>query len=179
MRSSPGTEQEASRDPSELSAEELRAELEQTRARLAETEDRSLRARADLDNYRKRAERDLERRVREQADELLRGWLEVVDSVERALAFERQDAEAADGLRAVLEQMQAILARRGVVRIGEVGEQFDPERHDAIAVVAQPGSTAGAVAEVARSGYSAGDRILRPAQVVVVRPPADRTDDTD
>ncbi|MDT5251064.1 MAG: molecular chaperone GrpE, partial [Mycobacterium sp.] len=131
MRSSPGTEREASSDPSELSAEELRAELEQNRARLAETEDRYLRARADLDNYRKRAERDLERRVREQTDELLRSWLEVVDSVERALALAPQDAE---GLGAVLEQMQANLARHGLRRIGEVGEQFDPQRHDAIGV---------------------------------------------
>jgi molecular chaperone GrpE len=184
MRSSPGTEREASRDPSkpnprELSAEELRAELEQTRAQLAETEDRYLRARADLDNYRKRAERDLERRVREQADELLRGWLEVVDSVERALVLAPQDAGLDEGLRAVLEQMQAILARHGLTRIGEVGERFDPERHDAIGVVTNRGSTADAVAEVARSGYSAGDRVLRPAQVVVARPPADGTADTD
>ena len=164
MRSSPGTEQD-SPPPRD---EELRAELEQTRALLTEAEDRVLRARADLDNYRKRSERELERRVRERGDELLRAWLEVVDSVERALALE-PDAPLADGLRAVLEQMDAIVARQGATRIGQVGEPFDPELHEAVAVVPDATRPAGTVAEIARSGYAVGDRVLRPAQVVVAR----------
>jgi molecular chaperone GrpE len=175
MRSSPGTERDAPRDPGELSEEELRAEVEQTRARLDETEDHYLRARADLDNYRKRSERDVDRRVREQSDALLRGWLEVVDTVERALALERDDP----GLRAVLEQMESLLTRHGVRRFGELGDTFDPERHEAIAVVAEPGRPAGTIADVARSGYSVGDRVLRPAQVAVARPPADGSPDGD
>ncbi|MCW2978217.1 MAG: GrpE protein [Actinomycetia bacterium] len=175
MRSSPGTERDAPRNPAELSEEELRTELEQTRAWLDETEDHYLRARADLDNYRKRAERDVERRVREQGDALLRGWLEVVDTVERALALGPDDP----GLRAVLEQMESLLTRHGVRRFGEAGDMFDPERHEAIAVVADPDRPAGTIAEVARSGYSAGDRVLRPAQVAVARPSADGPADGD
>jgi molecular chaperone GrpE len=175
MRSSPGTERETPRDAAELSEEELRAELDQTRTWLDETEDHYLRARADLDNYRKRAERDVERRVREQGDALLRGWLEVVDTVERALALGRDDP----GLRAVLEQMESLLARQGVWRFGEPGDTFDPERHEAIAVVEDPGRPAGTIVDVARTGYSAGDRVLRPAQVAVARPPADGPSDGD
>jgi molecular chaperone GrpE len=172
MRSSPGTEQESPRDPAELTDQELRAELEQTRAQLGEAEDRYLRARADLDNYRKRTERDLETRMREQADSLLRSWLEVVDSVERALALGANDRDATD-LRALFEQMDTLLDRFGVTRTGEIGEQFDPERHEAVAVVERPDAAPGTVAEVARSGYSAGERVIRPAQVAVARHPSD------
>jgi molecular chaperone GrpE len=177
MRSSPGTEQPAAREPAGLSDHELRAELEQTRAQLAEAEDRYLRARADLDNYRKRAERELERRVTEQGDALLRGWLDVLDSVERALAVDDDDRAVAEGLVAVFQQMETLLARSGVRRIGEIGEQFDPELHDAVAVVPRPGSPPGTVAEIARPGYAAGERVIRPAQVAVARPPTDSDSD--
>jgi molecular chaperone GrpE len=73
------------------------------------------------------------------------------------------------GLQAVLDQMEAILERQGVTRVGAAGEPFDPERHEAIAVVAAEGVPDRTVVEVARSGYALGDRILRPAQVVVAQ----------
>jgi molecular chaperone GrpE len=133
-------------------------------ARNAELEDRHLRALADLDNYRKRAARETARRVAEERERMLREWLEALDSVERALRM-TPDAE---GLQAVLEQMQAILAREGVARVGAPGEPFDPERHEAIGVT---NGTEGrpVIADVARSGFTIGDRVLRPAQVIVTR----------
>jgi molecular chaperone GrpE len=137
-------------------------------AQLAELEDRYKRALADLDNYRKRSAREVERRVAESTESQLRQWLEAVDSVDRALQMGAGDP-AADGLRAVREQMEAILARQGVERLGAVGERFDPERHDAIAVVPSAEVPDRTVLEVARSGFSLGDRVLRPAQVVVSR----------
>jgi molecular chaperone GrpE len=164
MQSSPGTEQQ-----SEPPAEDVRAQLEEARAQLAASEDRYLRARADLENYRRRSEQDLARRVREQSDDLLRMWLEVVDSVERALALTGDDGDAAGGLQAFRDQIEAILSRQGVRRIGEVGERFDPDVHEAIAVVPDGDREAGTVADVARSGYVVDDRVLRPAQVAVVR----------
>jgi molecular chaperone GrpE len=134
-------------------------------AELAAMEDRYKRALADLDNYRKRSVRETDRRIAESRDALIREWLEAVDSVERALRMDPENPMA-QGLQAVLEQMESILARNGVTRIGEPGEQFDPERHDAIAVQPGPDRT---VLDVARSGFAAGDRVLRPAQVVVAR----------
>jgi molecular chaperone GrpE len=172
MPSSPGTDQQQQAG-GELSAEELRAEVDQIREQLAAAEDRYLRARADLDNYRKRAERELERRAQEHGDELLRAWLEVVDSVERALALEHENPALVEAMRAFRAQMEAILARQGVTRIGEVGSAFDPELHEAVAVVPDSGRASGTIAGIARSGYSAGDRVVRPAQVTVARPPAD------
>jgi molecular chaperone GrpE len=167
MQSSPGT------DPQDLSQEELVEELERARNDLAATEERYLRARADLENYRKRADRELERRVRQQGDELLRAWLEVADSLERALALEGEQPASTLGLRAFLEQVESILARQGVRRLGAVGETFDPELHEAVAVVPGTDRPAGTVAEVARSGYAVDDRVVRPAQVAVARPTGD------
>jgi molecular chaperone GrpE len=160
-------ETDVSRGAEETPGEELAAELDRTRAQLARAEDRYLRSRADLENYRKRADRELERRVRERGDQLLAAWLDVVDSVERALALAQHDAGTAADLRAFLDQMEAVLRRQGVTRIGAVGEVFDPELHEAVAVVPGGDHEPGTIAQVARSGYSADDRVLRPAQVTV------------
>ena len=142
-------------------------------AELAQMEDRYKRALADLDNYRKRAARELERLVSERGDAILRDWLEVVDGVERALR-QKPENPLYDGLRAVFEQMEAALARQGVRRIGEPGEPFDPNRHEAISVEETDAAPDRTVLDVARSGYARDDRVLRPAQVVVARAPQDR-----
>jgi molecular chaperone GrpE len=137
-------------------------------AELAELEDRYKRARADLENYRKRADREIERRVAERTESLLREWLEAVDSVERALTVAAE--EVSEGLRAVLEQMDAILARHGVVRIKALpGDQFRPELHEAVGTVTTDELPDRTIAEVVRSGYMIGGRVLRPAEVIVAR----------
>ena len=127
-------------------------------------DERYLRARADLENYRKRAGQEVERRVAEQADRLLLEWIEAVDSVDRALAM-----QPSDGLHSVLDQMEAILARQGVERVGTAGDRFDPELHEAISVRESDEVPERTVLDVARSGYRRGGRVLRPAQVVVSR----------
>ena len=127
-------------------------------------DERYLRARADLENYRKRSAQEVERRVAEQAERLLLDWIEAVDSVDRAL-----EMQPSDGLRGVLGQMEAILARQGVERVGAPGDPFDPELHEAISVEESDGVPDRTVLDVARSGYRRGERVLRPAQVVVSR----------
>jgi molecular chaperone GrpE len=158
--------------PSSHASEEQQQQLHgnDLAAELERMEDRFKRAVADLDNFRKRSARELERLVTERGDAILRDWLEVVDGVERAL---RQQPEGPlyEGLRAVLEQMDAILEREGVQRIGERGEPFDPSRHEAIQVIETAEAPDRTVVDVARSGYARGDRVLRPAQVVVARAP--------
>ena len=166
MQNSPETEH--AEGAGQATTEDLRAQLGEAQAELAAMHDRYLRARADLENYRKRAQGDLERRVQEQRDEILRSWLDAVDSVERALAL-ADDPRLAEDLRVFLGQMEGILQRYNVKLSGAVGEQFDPELHEAIAVVPSDREPAGTIAEVAQSGYSAGNRMLRPAQVAVTR----------
>jgi molecular chaperone GrpE len=165
MPNSHATEGEA--QPAE--AQDARhAELEERNAQL---EDRYKRALADLDNYRKRTARESERRVAEGRDAVLLDWLEAVDSVDRALGQMAPVHPAAPGLRAVMEQLEAILDRQGVSRLGAVGEPFDPERHEAIGVRETTQTPDRTVAEVARSGFARGDHVLRPAQVIVARAP--------
>jgi molecular chaperone GrpE len=163
-------EQQPGRQPEQQGDDTVRElELQDQVARL---EDRYRRSLADLDNYRKRSVREMERRVQEARDALLREWLEALDSVERALRME-SGGTLAEGMQAVLEQMEAILARHGVQRLGAVGEQFDPERHEAVGVRETDEVPDRTVVEVVRSGFAAGDRVLRPAQVIVSRrPPA-------
>jgi molecular chaperone GrpE len=139
-------------------------------AELAQMEDRFKRALADLDNYRKRAARELERLVEERGDAALREWLEVVDGVERALQ-QQPENPLYEGLQAVLEHMDSVLARQGVRRIGEAGEPFDPTKHEAVEVRETEEAPDRSVVAVVRSGYARGDRVLRPAEVVVARAP--------
>jgi molecular chaperone GrpE len=150
------------RGPTEAAAPDQQAQLD-------ELENRYKRALADLDNYRKRSERDIDRRVAEEREATLRDWLEAVDSVERAMRMHPSEA-VVEGMRVVLDQMEAILARQGVQRLGEVGEPFDPQRHEAVAVAETDAVPDRSVAEVVRSGFMQGDRVVRPAQVVVARP---------
>jgi molecular chaperone GrpE len=140
-------------------------------AEIADLDDRFKRARADLENYRKRSEREFERRVTEARDAISRDWLDVVDSVERGLRVAEPENPMAEGFRHLLEQMEAILDRYGISRFGAVGEPFDPELHEAVGVRESDESPDMTVVEVVRSGYAAGDRVLRPAQVVVARKP--------
>jgi molecular chaperone GrpE len=137
---------------------------------LARIEDRYRRALADLDNYRKRATREVDRRVAEVRESVLRDWLQIVDSVERAMQME-PDGACYDGLRAILQQMDSVLDRQGAQRIGTLGDQFDPELHEAVAVRPSDDVPDRTIVEVQRSGFAHGDRVIRPAQVVVARAP--------
>jgi molecular chaperone GrpE len=139
-------------------------------AELARMEDRYKRALADLDNYRKRSARELQMGIEQSRESLLRDWLEAVDSVERALQMSH-GTPGEEGLRALLEQMEAILARHGAQRIGAAGEQFDPERHEAIEARVTNEAPDRTILEAVRSGWAIGDRVLRPALVIVARRP--------
>jgi molecular chaperone GrpE len=139
------------------------AEEERLRAELGEMEVRYKRALADLDNYRKRSERETARLVQEAREDLLRDWLEALDSVEFALHAQPED----QGLQAVLVQMEAILWREGATRVGAVGERFDPKFNDAVAVRTSEELPEWTILEVTRSGFALSDKLLRPAQVVV------------
>jgi molecular chaperone GrpE len=144
----------------------LREEIGALRAELAQAQDRHRRAAADLDNYRKRVEREGDQRAAAASRTLLREWLEAIDSVERALRMEPGDP----GLTAVLAQMEAILAQHGVGRLEAAGTRFDPERHEAIAMQPAADVPDYTVIEVGRSGFGLDDgTVLRPAQVVVAR----------
>jgi molecular chaperone GrpE len=165
MRNSPENE------PRERPEEQDHAsDADQLSTELERLEDRYKRALADLDNYRKRSAREVERLVQEARASVIGDWLEALDSVERAMRME-PDGPCFEGLRAVLDQMEAVLAREGVLRIGAAGDRFDPERHEAVAVQPSEQVPDRTILSVERSGFALGDRMIRPAQVVVARTP--------
>jgi len=146
------------------------AELADLRSRVAEAEDQRLRALADLDNLRKRCAAQVSRAVADTQAAVASEWLPVVDNLERALAHSEADPDAIiEGVRAVRDQAQGILARLGFPRRDEAGVKFDPARHEAVAVQADTDAEAGTVIEVVRAGYGDREHQLRPAQVVVAK----------
>ncbi len=135
--------------------------------------DQYMRAVADLDNVRKRAQRDIEAANRYGLEKFAAELLPVRDSLELAL----QSAEKADikslkqGTEATLQLLAKALDKLGVGVINPVGEPFDPTRHEAM--LAQPSSTAepNSVLQVVQPGYELNGRLLRPARVVVAKTP--------
>ena len=128
------------------------------------------RTQADFENYRKRVARDVATAGARAKVGLVRDLLPVVDNLERALASENGDGaegHVAAGVRLVLSELQAFLAREGVKALEPVGEPFDPTVHEALSTRAQEGAAPGVVLDVVEKGYRLNDTVIRPARVVV------------
>ncbi|MDA8312998.1 MAG: nucleotide exchange factor GrpE [Actinomycetota bacterium] len=138
---------------------------------LAEVEDRWRRAAADLENYRRRFDRELDRGRLAEREAVLGAWLGVVDALEHALAYARDNAEGLrSGLESVVDEAHRVLQRFGYQRLDETDVVFDPARHEVVAVVpADDDHPSGTVVHVTRPGWAGKDRVLRPASVVVAR----------
>jgi molecular chaperone GrpE len=155
----------------QAAAEKALAELEERLALLEQERDELIgdlkRVAADFDNYRKRALRDQEALVARAHERLVKELLPVVDDLERALvaAEEHEEAKLEEGVRLVHRELRDALAKEGLVEIETDGE-FDPHVHEAL--LTQPsGEGDGAILQVIQKGYRLGDRVLRPARVVV------------
>jgi molecular chaperone GrpE len=159
-------------DPSILAAVDAR-ELADLRARAEELErlrEQHLRVNADMQNLRRRLDRDVEDRARRKAEPLLVALLDGLDELERAVdtAEKAKQPSIASGVQLIRERLREALAREGVREIPSVGEPFDPKLHEAVSTVAPAkGKAPGTVASEQRKGYFWGERVLRPAQVVV------------
>jgi molecular chaperone GrpE len=138
---------------------------------VVELEDRWRRAVAELDNVRKRFERQLAEAVRAERARTASSFLPVLDNLELALQHAGADPAAiVTGVQAVHQQGLAVLAGLGYQRIVPVGERFDPARHEAARVASAEGVEAGTVVEVHRAGYvDPAGVLVRPAVVTVAR----------
>ena len=150
------------------------AALAAAQAEAAANEDKFLRARAELENYRRRAIRERAEVAGEAKREVLLRVLDVLDNLERALGYEQADAKTLlMGLRMTVTQFEDVLSGMGVKVVAACGEQFDPRRHEAVATVEDSEQAEGTIVEEVQRGYHLDDVLLRPARVKVVAGPAE------
>lgn len=126
-----------------------------------------LRQQAELDNFRKRAERDVERQRANAAADLVRRLLPVLDSLERAIRSSTGDDPMRRGVELIHQQMLDSLIKEGLRVIETRGERFDPHRHEAVEVLDAEGCEEGVILEEMQKGFMYNDRLIRPALVKV------------
>jgi len=151
---------------------------ERLKAEIAELRDRMLRALAEAENTRRRAERDRIEASQYAITRFARDMLTIADSFARALAAcppevreaaDPQVKAVIDGVEATERQLLSTLERYGVKPIETAEVKFDPNLHQAIAEVSAPGKPKGSIVDIVQPGFMIGDRLLRPAMVTVAR----------
>ncbi len=154
---------------------DLHIKMAEQEKELEETRDAAMRAQADLENYKKRAQREKAEQFNYGNEEMATAFLDVLDNLERAL----QHSEEADpqsiieGLQLTQKQMEQTFERFGVTPIKALGEKFDPNYHEAVAQLPRDDVEPGTVVEEHKRGYMLKDRLLRPGMVVVAGKPSE------
>ncbi|SEQ22248.1 molecular chaperone GrpE [Devosia sp. YR412] len=152
--------------------------IEALRAENAELKDRVLRSHAEMENLRKRTERDVNDTRSYAIAGFARDMLSATDALSRALmvlpAEARESGDATtksliDGIELAEREMQRLLAKHGVKPIEAEGQKFDPHKHQAMFEVPDPSKPEGTVVQVVQAGFAIGERVLRPAMVGVAK----------
>lgn len=178
--SAPGeTKLPESPKPPETGREQLVALIAKLETQITETNAQRLRALADAENARKRAQRDNDEVRRYGAANLAREIVTVADNMRRAIAAVPPEAAVAnpvlanllDGMRAIERSFLAALEKHHVRQIAQVGVPFDPNLHQAMMQVETTAQPAGTIAEIMQPGYVLHDRLLRPAMVSIAKAP--------
>lgn len=161
-------------EPSVSREVQLQAQIERLQAEADANRDKWMRAMAELENFRKRARRELDSSINLARADLLKQLLEVLDNFERALdAFEQAESGPDEtfikGVNLIQDQLLKVLRDNGVSRIEAVGEPFDPNVHEAVSQIESDDVPSQHVAHVVKAGYRIEDQVLRPAVVVVAQ----------
>ncbi|CAB3749418.1 nucleotide exchange factor GrpE [Paraburkholderia solisilvae] len=146
------------------------AALAEAQAKVAELQESFLRAKAETENVRRRAQEDVAKAHKFAIENFAEYLLPVVDSLEAAVAHSSDDlAKVREGVELTLRQLAGALEKGRVVALNPIGEKFDPHRHQAISMVPAE-QEANTVVSVLQKGYVINDRVLRPALVTVAQP---------
>ena len=162
-----------SEDVEQLSAdaelEALKKKLEEAESKTSEYRDSWMRSQAEFQNYRKRIERDNELTYVSMKGDIIKKILPALDDLERALQNRQAEDAWADGIELIARKLQNMLENEGVKKIQAVGEEFDPNFHEAISHEPADGVQSGHVIGVVQNGYMLGERVIRPALVRVAQ----------
>ncbi len=160
--------------------EQLRQQLSQAEAKAAANWDQYLRARADADNIRKRAQKDVDSAKRFALEGIASELLGICDSLELGLAATDQPgadvAKLKEGLKLTQQQLVRVMDRYGVQAIDPQGQPFNPDLHQAVSTQESSEQPANSVLSVLQKGYTLKDRLLRPAIVIVAKAPEQPAD---
>ncbi|MHB1615997.1 MAG: nucleotide exchange factor GrpE [Metallibacterium sp.] len=163
--------------PPESTPDSIDADLAALSERLASAEDAAsaarelmLRERAEIENQRKRLQRDLEQARKFANERVLGDLLAVADALTRGLAANAADAATLRaGMELTLKELERVMQAHGLSAIEPIGQPFDAERHQAMSLVDAPGQAPNTVVAVLQKGYLLNERLLRPALVTVAR----------
>ncbi|MBR6552072.1 MAG: nucleotide exchange factor GrpE [Clostridia bacterium] len=151
-------------------ADAFQAEKEKLEKELADTKDSYMRVLAEYDNFRKRTQKEKESAYNDSKASTLALLLPVIDNFDRAIDNKTDDVEAyRKGIEMTYNQLKDILNKADVVAFGEIGEEFNPEIHNAVMTTENPDLPENSIAAVFEKGYKMGDRVLRFASVQITQ----------
>ena len=146
----------------------LQAELDKVNEALAESKDMLLRTAAEFDNFKKRSQKEREELYNMTVCDTIEKLLPVKDNLERAAgAADAAESHILEGINMIIKQLDDILSAMGVEKIKTVGEEFNPELHNAVMKVEDDSLGENTIAQVFQKGYKTGDKIIRHAMVQV------------
>ncbi len=159
---------EAKLDSPEKNADSLEVQLEQAQAKATENWDHYLRAKAEMDNLRRRNAKDVENAHKYGIDKFVNELLPVMDSMGLGLAVEDASAESLrEGMELTMNMLMKMMEKLGIEEIDPLNEKFDPEKHQAMTMQPNADVEPNTVIAVMQKGYSLNNRLIRPAMVMV------------
>ena len=153
---------------------QLQEELQKAQNEVKVAQDQYLRTLAEMDNLRKRTQRDKEELAKFANENILRDILPVIDNLERALEHAKQEHSGEgllEGVQMTLDQFAQVLKKFGVAVVESLGQPFDPALHQAIGHIETTDCPTNCVAQEMQKGYVLNERLLRPAMVMVAKAP--------
>ena len=147
--------------------------LEQAQATIKEYWDQVMRLRAEIDNFRKRAERDVENAHKYALKNFTEALLPIIDSMEMGMTAAMAENATLESIRQgselTMNMFMQVLEKQGLTQIDPVGDKFDPEQHQAISMVEDESAEPNTVIAVMQKGFLLNDRLVRPAMVIVAK----------
>jgi molecular chaperone GrpE len=158
--------------PAKKKTNQLTAELNKLKEEKEELHDQLLRKIAEFDNYRKRTEREYLDRVLNANERLISNLLPVIDDMERSLAHARENKDyksLIEGSELIYKKLRSLLEKEGLEPLESVGQEFDPDKHDALMQMESEDVKSGHVLDQHLKGYTLNGKVIRHAQVIVAK----------
>ena len=177
------TAEQKATEPQTDDVEELQKRLAEAEAAQKDAQDKLLRAHAEIENIRRRSERELENAHKYGMEKFATELLPIIDSLEFGLVAASADdaniAKVREGTELTIKMLASVFDKFGINSVHPVDEAFDPEFHQAMTMIEHPEKDPNTVIDVMQKGYMLNDRLIRPAMVVVSKAPANTDKEND